>query len=552
LKSSIDMAVQMTRAQYEAKFGAPPPTTTAAPVKMTRAEYEAKYAAPAPVPNVADKFKAGMDQATAERTAELNRIAEAQATGEQGTLRSLFQTGGQIVGAAIDPFVEGVKAATPDVVKKGVGAVGKFLSPLVTAPAEALSNTPLFKEAAASSDELPIERDIKAFMEYLNLAPGPKGAAGIAKVLPKAVDGAVTFSKAAGEATTRATGSAVGKLQTRAVDALESDIREAVYGKSQKVLVRSEARGKDPVRFLAERNIKPDVKGGKMVTLEKADKLHSSADPLNDHLDMGLAEIEQSVPKRKIADLERAAISAVRTKANIANNTAGDLEAGIRREFAEYRQNFGDEITLTQENAIKRGKWGKTKFDAAKPLQGDINYAIGKVMKDDIEAAVPKEAFGVRELNAHIGDIYDAEKFLRSLDGQVVKGGRLGKYSGRIIGAAVGSHGGPLGTFFGALGGDAVAELLQRSTFSNPLRALLLRNLQKSNPAAYQEVLDFMKRSGMERQTQLGLPAARSIPLRPKTPSPSTVTSVPAAKGPVGVDLKSGKFKRTFLSTPEN
>jgi hypothetical protein len=172
-------------------------------------------------------------------------------------------------------------------------------------------------------------------------------------------------------------------------------------------------------------------------------------------------------------------------------------------------------------------------------------------MKDDIEATVPKEAFGIHELNAHIGDIYDAEKFLRTLDGQTVKGGRLGKYSGRIIGAAVGSSGGPLGTFFGALGGDMVAELLQRSTFSNPVRALLLRNLQKADPAAYQQVLDFMKRAGMERDTRLALPGASSIPMGPRTPPASSVTSVPAAKGPTGVNTKTGKFIKTFMSTPK-
>jgi hypothetical protein len=512
---------------------------------MTQAEYDAKYKAPAP--GILQKFDAGMNQATSDRTAELNRISDAQARGEQGGLRSLFQTGGQIVGAAVDPFVQGAKAVAPDWLKSGLKAAGQAISPIVTAPADALSNTKLFKEAAASSPELPIERDIKAFQEYLNLAPGPKGVAAAGRVLPKAVDAAVGATKAVA----RTVGPVAGKLQSRAVAALENDIREAAYGKSQKVLVKSETRGKDPVRFLAERNIKPDVKGGKMVTAEKADALNGSAGPLNDHLDMALKELEPSTPLRKLSDLEAQAVRNVRTPANIANNTAGDLEAGIRREFAEYRKNFGEEITLTQENAIKRGKWGKTKFDATKPLQGDVNYAIGRAMKDDIEASVPADAFGVHDLNSHIGDMYDAEKFLRTLDGQVVKGGRLGKYSGRIIGGAIGSHGGPLGTFFGALGGDMVAEILQRSTFSNPVRALLLRNLQKADPAAYQQVIDFMKRSGMERDTRLALPPASYVPAGPRTPSPSSVKSVPAEAGPTGVDTASGKFKKTFLSTSE-
>ncbi|TCU78870.1 hypothetical protein EDE08_101652 [Bradyrhizobium sp. R2.2-H] len=534
----------MTRAEYEKKFGKPPAAAKAAPVRMTQAEYDAKYGR-TPAPSVAQKFDTGMKEATAARTAELNRISDANTKGEQGFARSAFQAGGQFVGAAVDPFVQGVKAAVPDWLKSALAVGAKAAAPIITKPAEALSKTKLFQEAAAASPELSIERDIKAFQEYLNLAPGPKGAATAGRILPKTLDAAMDTAKAASRAV------APTKLQSKAVSALESDIREAAYGNSQKVLVRSETRGKDPVRFLAERNIKPDVKGGKMVTAEKADALHASADPLNDHLDMGLAELEQSTPRRKLSDLEQRAIKNVRTERNIANNSAGDFEAGIRREFAEYRKSFGDEITLRQANAIKRGKWGKTPFDASKPLQSDINYAIGRAMKDDIEATVPKEAFGIHELNAHIGDIYDAEKFLRTLDGQTVKGGRLGKYSGRIIGAAVGSSGGPLGTFFGALGGDMVAELLQRSTFSNPVRALLLRNLQKADPAAYQQVLDFMKRAGMERDTRLALPGASSIPMGPRTPPASSVTSVPAAKGPTGVNTKTGKFIKTFMSTPK-
>jgi hypothetical protein len=40
------MAIQMTRAEYEAKYGAKPAVAAQAPVQMTRAEYEAKYGQP--------------------------------------------------------------------------------------------------------------------------------------------------------------------------------------------------------------------------------------------------------------------------------------------------------------------------------------------------------------------------------------------------------------------------------------------------------------------------------------------------------------------------
>ncbi|MFN3658177.1 MAG: hypothetical protein ACK4UO_13050 [Pseudolabrys sp.] len=382
-----------------------------------------------------------------------------------------------------------------------------------------------------------------------NLEEGQKGA-GVAKPgLATALGVALPVAGIADAALKNK----AAQLPEKYISQLANTYRDAAGATmpTRKVLARSEKRGKDPARFLAERNITPTVKDGKIQTALQADDLHASADPLNEHLDMGLREVQQSIPKRKLADLEREAIRAVRTETNVANNTANDLEAGVRKEFADYRKNYGEEIDLLQENAIKRGKWGVTKFDSTKPLQGDINYAIGTVMKEDIEAAVPKDAFGVHELNSHIGDIYDAEKFLRALDGRAVKGGRLGRYFGRILGAAVGAGHGPAGTFAGTLAGDAVAQILQSTTFSNPMKQLVLRNIQQTDPAAFEKVIAYLKHAGLERELRLALPPPRAIPLPAKTPSPSGVKVLPAAKGPTGVDTKTGQFKKTFLSTPK-
>jgi hypothetical protein len=502
------MAVQMTRAEYEAKYGAPP-AATSSPVRMTRAEYEEKYgAAPAtPAPD-ATGLKAVLQNKQQQRAETITEAVDAKAAGKQGTLRTLFQIGGQLVGSAVDPVIEAAKAATPSPIKKGLGAVLKPIGASLEGLGKEIATIPAVQRLADSDQGAALDRDVQAFQEYLNLVPVPKGVSAIAKTAPKAA-GAVT------EKVGMAVAPMIGKAQQREITWLADRYREVATGAkpTRKILQKSEARGKDPAQFLAERNIRPDVRDGKVVSAEQADKLHASADPLNEHLDLALAEIEQGIPRLKMADLEEVAVRSVRTDSNIAKNIADKLEDDIRAEFATYRKNYGEEAGITQVQAIKKGKWSRAPFDSTKPLQGDVNYAIGKAAKEAIEKAVPEDAFSVRELNSHIGDILDAEKFLRSLDGRTVKGGRLGKYFGRTFGAMIGSNAGPLGTFFGTLGGDAVIEVLQRSTFSSPLKQLILRNLQKANPAEYQRVLDYMRKAGLERETRPLLPAPKPGPI---------------------------------------
>lgn len=147
---------------------------------------------PPAAPGIVDRFNAGIEDARANRAGEITRAADANASGEQGKFRSLFQIGGQLVGSAIDPIVEGVKAVAPavlktDKIKKDLGTLFKPVAKSI----DKLGGTKFFREAADASPELPIERDLKAVVEYLNLAPGPKVAGGINRVLPKAIDAGV-------------------------------------------------------------------------------------------------------------------------------------------------------------------------------------------------------------------------------------------------------------------------------------------------------------------------------------------------------------------------
>lgn len=298
-------------------------------------------------------------------------------------------------------------------------------------------------------------------------------------------------------------------LQEKYVNDLADSYREAAGGtkKTTKILDKSAKMGKDPAQYLAERNIVPEVEQGKIRTGTQADTLHKSVDPLNEHLNLALKEVQPGVEKININDVRRRALANAERLPNISETAREQIKNGINKEFDLQIEKHGSKATLQELNDIKKSNWADTKFDSTNPYKNDIHYNVGKAAKDTIETSVPKSAFSVKELNQAIGDAYDAERFLRSLEGNAVKGGRLGRYAARIVGATVGSTiPVPGGSILGAFGGDAVAEILQGQTFSNPLKQLILRNLEVADPQAYQQALKFINDSKLAREARLRLP----------------------------------------------
>ena len=413
-----------------------------------------------------------------------------------------------------------------------------FFSPVtkgINLAADKISDVPAVQKFAASDQGHALDRDVQAVQEYLNLVPGPKGAS----VLTKATE-------AGADALKTGVTTATNTARDAAIDSLERNIRSAAEGTlvPKKLLAKSEARGKDPVRYLAEHNIAPVVRDGKMQTLEQADKLHTTAQPLNDHLDMALADVEMGVPKTPLEDIRSKALASASALKNVTETARKHITDAIDHEFDLLKEKGATDMTLRQVNALKKTQWKATKFDATKPYQSDAQYLMGKAAKQTIEDTVPKDAFSVQELNNHIGNIYDAEKFLRTLDGRAIKGGRLGKYFGRVLGGMVGTAGGPIGTFLGTLGGDGVVEILQRNTFSNPLKRIIIANIQKTNPAAYSQVLDYIKKAGLERETRPLLPPGKTIFVSPRhKPDTSGVLPVerPVPQPNYKIALPSGK-----------
>ncbi len=104
----------------------------------------------------------------------------------------------------------------------------------------------------------------------------------------------------------------------------------------------------------------------------------------------------------------------------------------------------------------------------------------------------------IKELNQLMSQHYDALKALDKIDGQVVKGGRLGNILrghtvagiGAIAANAMG--GGVLGTVGAAMGGEAANDFLSKvlgdTSFTNPIRDAILNKIKTENPDVVAEL----------------------------------------------------------------
>lgn len=118
----------MTRAEYEAKYGAAPAVATSTPIKMTRAEYEAKYRAATPAP-VVPKYNP-VDTLKGKTTFPANTETSSPLGNVVRTFGNIPSSAAALTRAAIAP-VNPLDTESPlnigANISKGLGAVGDIV-----------------------------------------------------------------------------------------------------------------------------------------------------------------------------------------------------------------------------------------------------------------------------------------------------------------------------------------------------------------------------------------------------------------------------------------
>lgn len=281
---------------------------------------------------------------------------------------------------------------------------------------------------------------------------------------------------------------AEGPKVSKAVSHLESKYEELFTGTkpARRTFTKSTQQGKTPARFLAEHGYIVDVEKGKINPQGVIEKINKNTEPLEEVLDDILKTKDQMTPETNRVTLDllgRKAKQSLNTETNRASGYLQQQHKEIDRIIGELKASYGDTVTLSQLNAIKRGQWRQSKvFDATRPsYTSDIHATLGKEAKETIEEMIPEA--DIKALNRYLGDHYDAIKNLQRIDGNAVRGGRLGNYFGRTLGAVIGAKGGPLGSIAGAYGGDVVASIMQNYYLATPIKRMLLQRITQSNPA---------------------------------------------------------------------
>jgi hypothetical protein len=159
----------------------------------------------------------------------------------------------------------------------------------------------------------------------------------------------------------------------------------------------------------------------------------------------------------------------------------------------------------------------------------------------------------VKGLNIYIKDQLALKKFLtEKIQGQSVKGGRLGEIAASGIGAVAGAKGGPIGVVLGSKVAGKIQSILVNNRLGSKAKLSLIKEVT-DDPAVIKAAEQLLRQAG-EYRPPLGLPAP-ATPLGPRT-TPTTVRAVSAQKLPAGSarvpkgQPGGGQIRTAYSSTP--
>lgn len=278
-------------------------------------------------------------------------------------------------------------------------------------------------------------------------------------------------------------------------------------------LAESFAAGKNPGELIANKGINlaaeydPETLG--FSTLGHAQDFRNTANTLTDTLTQALRSIGPGSVEEGTAlstdDLRQALIDQVTASAPD-KITASEQTQLINDEFDKIQSLYGDTLSAADLNELKKRAWNESAFDTSKTnLYRKTQRVIGNKLKTNIENIASNAGLdGVGEFNDYIGSHLDAANALEGINGNKVKGGRLGDLMKKNTLTAVGGvggffGGGPVGSLVGALAGDWAGGKLStilRKIGSSPLKTAILNKMEQEDPEIVQKVVAYAEQNG--------------------------------------------------------
>lgn len=534
----------MTRAEYEAKYGSTPillreseldnePVFSAQPIQMTREQYNAKYGLPSKEKEVNPFTKSAITFKPLFPAREDDGILETGLKAAGNVVPSALNLGMGLIDIALNP-IDTAKSIFS--ITKGAGErLGR----------EVLEQTPLkdrVDEVEKSENEQAFEQllgfvkdnyygtenlqrtitndPFGTGIDILGLLTGGATLTGKLNKATGAIDAAVDAGKVI-DANTIQKAKGVVRPVTRVVQGRADEIRaiESNYTKTRKVndvapdadASRQRIAATDVLINAVDENglIRTTQKGG---AVEQYRKL-----TVDGYENVVRQLLEREGKDINLNEVKGALVENIYSTRNL---EGADLISALRRidreiqGLAVHADEFGN-IPLYK---IHDAKIASTiNIDYTKPLSQTYRKTVGNTFKRLVE---DKSQQNIKEINSQLGNYYQDIERLRNLDGRRVQGGKLGKYfaqvTGNVAGAAAGSVAGPFGIAAGTVIGGEVSSALKGKTLAKTFGKELGLKTEKN------AILETARKTGtLPLKRDLKVPdmkvgAAKGIPKTPE------------------------------------
>jgi hypothetical protein len=329
------------------------------------------------------------------------------------------------------------------------------------------------------------EQELGAFASNFIPVGAAAKATGVAgKALGLTRDAATASKTALAEKTANV----AGKFTNLTTKKTEASLNEAFTAtkSARSMLEESTAKGHNAANFIAsDTRYVPEVFNDKISSAKAIANLNNEAAPLAEiiraHIDnAGVAVHADQLKAAALKEIEGLKDSGA-VHANYSAKIGKDLE-----HYITTFTNGDGMLNLSKLDDIKKAKYAMTYgLDAEGQASKIADVAVARAARKIIESNI--KDVNIAALNKELSKYYDARDMLEVIDGTTVKGGRLGGYFARGIGAAVGSSHGPHGALAGALTADKIASIMRSNYFGSSKVRQLLGNLKKDRPEIFKE-----------------------------------------------------------------
>jgi len=355
-------------------------------------------------------------------------------------------------------------------------------------PEQALSNKPLIENQIAEAVAPTVKT---ATEEYKKLSPDSQE---VVSNLGDIASGALTLSGAEsliksgpGKAVTKALSNAKDKLATSLYNYADESAKAGVktelnsFLNSKKSLINKVQEASKKNIDLVDEISDPDIYK-LLKPVEGKVQVDDAINVIDDRIDKALtlkrefiSEVDRFVPKTPKEIIREKAL------ADIKGTMLPDDEASLAARINKQIDALPDELSLSDIDTM-RARARQSARDAKGQMKSDSEYAaMENALRDTEFEITDRLAFSggkFKDVNNYIRKQIEVKNFLdKTMRGQVVKGGKLGVYGGRAIGAIAGAAGGPLATLASSEVGGYIAKIMMDRQLGNTLKMRFIKQV---------------------------------------------------------------------------